>query len=1338
MILHRRIPVLLLAAVLGLAAIQPCAADDRAICFVGVWDRAMPLIDTAAQQAGLRAVFANPADLALVGNGKPLKSLESCSIIFILNFDSGSAMTFSQWLADTAVRNPKRLVIPLDARGVHVEFGKRNLLTQDETVQKYWRANGSINVRRLFDYTKSKYLGMPATVEPPIVIPDYGYYDPEHDDALADFVSYREFKRSRGRWVEGAPVVALLIQQSFWITHDTKVIDAQLRALEARGLNPVAIFGDRQSMVEKLIRETKPDALIEDRHGAMWDSRKVLQVLDVPYLRPISMLASTIEEWKKDPRGMSHRDVGLFMAVQESWGTLEPIVVGGMQTDISGFQLHDPIPDRVARFAERTASWLSLRGKPNSEKKIAIVYYNKDLGKDDLMRGSPTGAFLDAPESAVRFLPRMKEAGYKIDRMPDNAPQLIQWIKQSGRNIGPWNQAELEDMVNSGATALVPLAKYERWFREKLSPAKQAEMLKAYGPPPGKLMVVRRQGRSYIVIPQVKLGNVILLPQPERGESQDDTLLHSRDIPPPHNYLAFYWWLQEEFHADAVVHWGTHGSLEMLPGKEAGLSGADWGDVCVGQMPIIDLWIMDNLAEAILARRRSYAAIVDHMVPPAFEGGTAASYKAIRSDLMKFQSLEAGLLKERYRKVISQELIANGLPSRIGLKSDAVEFDDADLDKIGTRLDELTEEEATVGLHVLGSGVSPEDEIPYIVTILGQKFLEHLAASEDPAAMSPEHHGEVREKAIQYLQTMLAEHTPPLLAETPELQKDVEFAREMKRRLRGADAEITGLLHALDGRYVTPGPGPDPIRNPDSIPGGRNLYALNPEEIPTQAAWEVGKQLVNEFLKTHHPKKVAFDLNGMDTMRDFGVVESQVLYLMGVRPVWDRNNLAIDVEVIPRSELKRPRIDVFLAMGGQYKENFTTRVHLMDKAVKLISALEEDENNVRLGTDRVKAQLLAQGTAPEKAEALSTARIFGSKPGNVSGTNILYLIPRSGVWKQDDEVADVYVDNMSYAYTGDIWGEKVDGLYRNAIQNTDAVIRVWASNMTSQLSNHHAYEYLGGLSMAITKLTGHEPEAYIADVRNSDGARMREFGEVLTSNLETELLSREWILQMKAHGYAGAGHAAELVKNTFGWSVTRQSSVSGDKWDDIYHVYVDDKFQLGIRTWMENDNAHAMEEIAATMLEASRKQYWKATPQQVNTLASLYASLVVRHGDSGGMVSGGNGGLENYVTSVLKSNPGVQSRSLAIHYINILHRVPAPGKGISSGAVPGLHARAVSAPARGVTGAARSISGVRVSGRRMSPIPAMVLAYPFLVLAVAGCAVLITIFGFLTRKGVIA
>ena len=203
----------------------------------------------------------------------------------------------------------------------------------------------------------------------------------------------------------------MLIQQSFWVTRDLKVIDAQVRELEKNGINVAVIFGDRQTLVDGLIRQVRPDLLIEDRHGAMWDSRKTLEHLDVPYLRPISMLGYTLDEWRNDPRGLSYRDVGMFMTLQESWGTIEPVVVGGMKVNISGFHLHEPDDAGIRRFAERTASWIRLRHKPNAEKKIAIIYYNKSLGQDDLMRGSPTGAFLDGPESATRFLPLMKEDG---------------------------------------------------------------------------------------------------------------------------------------------------------------------------------------------------------------------------------------------------------------------------------------------------------------------------------------------------------------------------------------------------------------------------------------------------------------------------------------------------------------------------------------------------------------------------------------------------------------------------------------------------------------------------------------------------------------------------------------------------------------------------------------------------------------------------------------------------------------------------------------------------------------------------------------------------------------
>ena len=1312
-----------MAALLLAVALGRAATTDPRVAFIGVWDRSEPLIDQAARELGIGVAFYRAQDLTPDSTAR--KTLDRCQVVYILNLESGEAMALSKWLAGRSNHNQK--ILPLDHRGSHVELEKAGLLTDDPEVPRYWRANGPMNVRRLLQYTMVHYLGGSGKVEPPILVPDYGYYEPGHEDPFETFAALRQFKAAAGRWKERAPVAALLIQQSFWVTHDTKVVDAQIRALEAHGMNAVVIFGDTQAMVESLIHDARPDLLIEDRHGAMWDSRRVLESLDVPYLRPISMLASTIDEWKRNPQGLAHRDVGNFMTLQESWGTLEPVVVGGMHVNISGFRLHDPVPDGVERFAARAASWLNLRIKPNSEKRLAIVYYNKGLGRDDLMRGSPTGGFLDAPESAVRFLPRLQQRGYRLDRLPKDASELIGWIRQGGRNIGPWDQGELEEMVRSGKPVLIPVRQYLSWFHKKLSPANQEAVVRRFGPPPGRLMVVERRGEKFIVIPRIDLGNVILVPQPERGEKQDEKLLHSRDVPPPHNYLAFYWWLQEGYHADAAIHWGTHGTLELLPGKEAGMTRDDWSDICAGNMPVVDLWIMDNLAEATLARRRSYAHLVDHMVPPAVSAGLEGAHNALQSDVDKFAALEPGLLKEEYRKRVTEGAAREGISQKLGMQA-AKLLGDAEIARVAAFVHEVSEARTPLTLHVLGK--PPEEKYfhPYLVSVLGHQFLDHIAEAWPPpgSESGAARRAWLERRGAEFLKTNLDHSAEGLV---PDLVKDLDMARQVRAHLLAADDEIVGLLRALEGRYVQPGPGPEPIRNPASIPAGRNLYALNPEEIPTRPAWEVGMRLVDELLKRKHPRKVGIDLSGMDTMRDFGVTESEALYLMGVRPVWDRNGLAIDVEPIPRSELKRARVDVFCAMGGQYKENFPTRVKLLDKAVRLVSALEEEDNLVRAGTLHNEKALEAKGYSREQARDLANARIFGTKPGNMSGTNILYLVPRSGVWEKDAEVADVYVDSMSYAYTGDVWGQKVQGVYEQAIQGTDTVVRVWASNMTSQLSNHHAYEYLGGLSMAVAKFTGRQPEAFIADVRDPNGARLREFGEVLATNMETELLNQAWIEGMKEHGYAGAGHAAELVKNTFGWSVTRKGSVSDAQWSDVYAVYVQDRYHLQVREWMEKVNPHALEEIAATMIEAARKGTWGADRAQVEQLTALYARLVVKHGDSGGLVSGGNKHLEEYVSGVLEAKGTAPGKALA--------KRMAESLGKSAGAVP-------PAPAHAPTAA--PASQPRIVGRRLERIAEQVPrapASPFspavrnLYLLIVAFALSLLSYGFAVRRGAI-
>jgi cobaltochelatase CobN len=919
----------------------------------------------------------------------------------------------------------------------------------------------------------------------------------------------------------------------------------------------------------------------------------------------------------------------MFMSLQELNGTIEPIVVGGLQVNTAGFRLHEPISERIAHLAERAWSWVALRRSANADKRLAIVYYNKYLGQGDLVRGSPTGAFLDGPESLVRFLPRLRERGFTVDRLPGTAAELLGWLKERGRNLAPWAQGDLERMADLPGMVLVPAPRYRAWYENRLDAAQRAAVEARFGPPPGRMMVVRRNGVDHIVVPTVRLGDVILLPQPERGESQDDSLLHSRDVPPPHHYLATHWWLQEEFKASALLMWGTHGSLELLPGKEAGLSSRDWSDICLGRMPVVYPWIMDNLGEATLARRRAYAVLVDHLPPLAQKSALADDLDRIHGDIHKFSTLEDGLLRQEFRKRISAAARAARLP---GVPAGSGPFDDAAIAAADGWLHRQLDEATPTSLHVLGQAPGDREVIDPLVASLRRPFLERLAALVPPPSDLPatEHSRWLQRNGRLIIErSALGAEEPPV-----ELAQDVARARDLLARLRQSDREIAAILEALEGRFVRPGPGPDPVRNPASAPGGRNLYGLNPEEIPTRPSWTVAVQLIDQLLATKRPAKVGIDLNGMETMRDFGVNEAQVLYLLGVRPLWDHNGLAVDVELIPRAELTHPRVDVFVAMGGQYKENFPSRVRLLDKAVRLAAAAEEADNGVRAGTVRQRDALRARGLPPADAEALSVARIFGTKPGNMSGTNILHLIPRSGAWEGEDEVASVYLDSMSYAYTGERWGERIDGLYAAAIQDTDTLIRVWASNMTSQLSNHHAYEYLGGLSMAVRALTGKEPEAFIADVRDPDGARLRRFEEVLESNLRSELLNRQWLAGMKAHDYAGAGHIAELVKNTLGWSVTRPASVDARVWDEIHQVVVRDSYDLDLERWFERQNPAALQEIAATMLEAARKGHWKPDTAVLRELAELYARLTIAHGAATGIVGGGNRQLDQQVATL--------------------------------------------------------------------------------------------------------
>ncbi len=577
-------------------------------------------------------------------------------------------------------------------------------------------------------------------------------------------------------------------------------------------------------------------------------------------------------------------------------------------------------------------------------------------------------------------------------------------------------------------------------------------------------------------------------------------------------------------------------------------------------------------------------------------------------------------------------------------------MNDEQIEQIELQLHEIQLSVTAIRLHVLGQQPDVKHKIPFLASMLGRPFLDNLCAVLPELETTPDERDHARIRAREVLETIVRQMVVDRLtsaealklagadttsAAAGEVAKSLDAVNDYRDSLSATDREIANVLRALDGKFIPPGPGADPVRNPGAIPTGRNLYSLNPEEVPTKQAWEVGVQLVDQLLAENPSlKKVAFDMNAFETMRDYGVTESQAFYLMGVRPVWDRNNLAVDVEVIPREELQRPRVDVFMSIGGSMRDNFPSRVRLLDKAVRLVSEIDEPDNLIRAGTEAMRQELQDRGFSQERVNLLAPARIFGPKPGGY-GTDILYLVPKTGAWDDRSEIAEVFEHNMSSVFTGDLWGEEVPGLYQTAMRDTDLILRTWTSNMTGPLTNHHVVEYAGGLSLAIEHITGKQPKLMLNDVRNEP--KVRDFDEVLATEAQVTMLNPKWLRGMMENDYAGAGMMAEVVSNTAGWESTRPGSVPDAMWEQIVDTYVRDKQNLNMREWFEAENPFAFQEITATLLEMVRKGYWKADEATIREIANEHARSVATHGESGGLRGGGNKKLQAFVAEVLSA-----------------------------------------------------------------------------------------------------
>ena len=1255
------------------------------------------------------------------------------------------------------------------------ELVKSAGIEDDPNLWAYYDKPSDESLRRLLGYVNVKYLGRPGAVEPPTEVPHSGFFNPDSKTLFTNVTEFLAWAAENKKELIAAPRVVVDVHFPQLMIQQPEVVKALIRALERRGMLTVAAI-DYDPLYEPMVLEFKPDCVVHT--CCTPETLEFRRKLDVPHLESIYFRQQSIEEWLKSPEGLLPGDYFFQVATGEFIGTIEPHTGGGPIHPGGSAEASTPVTGRVERLADRAVSWIRLRHKENSAKKVAFVYYDLSGGKSEIMRGTATGMFMNGPRSLIGVLDRMRREGYAITNAPHSEDELIDRLMDHGRQIGLWAPGLLDRLARSGQAVLVPAETYRRWFETKVPAEQRAELVKRWGEPPGQFLVWENSGKSFIVIPRIDLGNVILLPQPLRGEAHDAlSLLHDRLVPPPHNYLATYFWLQEEFGADALVHFGTHGSEILMASKSVGLCEKDWSDILLGTMPNIYPWIINNLGEGPLARRRAYAVLISHLTPPSVTAGLPDPLQNLSNEIDKWATLEDGALKDKFQAYITEQVLTNHLDQDIhaDLSSPRL-LTSEEIVKTAEHLHHLYNETIPISLHVFGQPPPDHFMNSYLVTCLRKRFLDGLAeVIEVPPSAARFKGGDeiyLRKKAEEAMDLAFARGFSP--EETvkaiggrvgadglpKKVQEGFALARELREGFSYTTDETGNLLAALNGRFIPPGPGNSPDRNPGSVPTGRNMYVMNPEEVPSQSSWELGKmladQLIAERLKTEgrYPEKVGFWLSPFASFHDYGVMEAEILYLLGVRPVWDNRNVVSDVELISAKELGRPRLDIFVATEGVYNDMLPTRMELLDKAIRMVAELKEEGNAVYADSERVRQELEQSGMDAARSAALSRARIFGYPPGERAQWAYWYYVMRSGSWEGRDELVKAYLENVQYVYTKGIWGENAPEAYTRHIRGTEVVVKSWSDRTSSPLSGSYFWFDSGSFSLAIKYLTGREPDLVFSDVHDPDHARMMAMEDTLRENLRTRLFNPKWIEGMKSEGYAGADQVAKHVANVLGWTIMRENSISDDVWEEITDVYIRDKLDLHLKEWFDAENPYAFQEMAEIMLEAVRKDYWKADEATVLEIAERYIRSAAKHGEGGGVRgSGTNPKLKEFIKAAARRMP--QTEEWKAVRAELRKKVaemtePLPADAVVKTPVPAaapapqVPPAAPSTPDTGVAAAKPQATprsapppGVpeQVAGQKLEPVASPGHHVRRLWWAAGGLFLILLVYGFVRRKG---
>jgi len=1105
---------------------------------------------------------------------------------------------------------------------------------QAKNIASYYNNAGRDNYRNMMLYLASDFLKLSSVVvQSPIIVPSVGLY---HYDFPGLVTADEEAFFEQLNISDNQPVIAIGIHRSVVDYEQQQIVDALIKGLEEKGAKALAYFfeGEDQTMnfTELLSVEnadnpkgfdSRIDLLINYRSLHFVAKRRgEFEKLGVPVLHALNYTEGDQLSFEADNAGISPSLTPFFLVMPEDTGSADPTIIAannkGVKTAID-YQLH--------ALVERAYNHANLAHIKNSEKKVATFIWNYPPGEKNI-----GAAFLDVPTSIENISKAMKEKGYHVDIKDHKSI-----IESAGKLLRPYYRGEdAEQLIAQDLAEYMPLTTYLNWFNA-LPDTVTKPIIERWGKPEesGMLRQAQIDGKTVpsFVIPRMNLGNMIVMPQGVRGESAKEhaNLYHSTKTPINHSYLAIYLFAREIFDADAYIHLGTHGSQEWLTGKERGLSVYDAPSLALGNLPVFYPYIIDNVGEAMQAKRRGRATMISHLTPGFAKAGLYTEVANLSEKINNYLMLSTGQTKANTQAEITKMAEKLNILKDLSLEKGDLSADfDNHIAKLQDHLNALAQMSQPLGVHVFGDLPKDSHLFSTMLQMLGDDFTKRAKKYEQVHNLSVAASEQFDERNVKKLHALdgfqlLKNYieSPAKIADLDEqLGADLTLAKTYWDNFQ-AISETQNLMLALDANYIATSYGGDPIRNPESAPTGRNLIGFNPAKVPSKEAYDAGVILMNQtidaYVEKHgeFPEKLAFSLWSLETMRHQGALEAQILHALGLKPKWNHQGHVVGTEVIPYKDLKRPRIDVVISATGLYRDAFPNVMLWIAKAIDKVAKMKEDNNFVYRHASALKTELLEKGKSEKDADYLSSIRIFSNETGNY-GTGLAGSSLASDTWETDDKLANLYLDRMGFAYGADEkrWSENVanvlgegQGLYSKVLSGTDGVIFSRSTNLYALMTNDDPFQYFGGIGLAVRHLDGKTPEMYVSNLRKKDQLKSQTLDDFINQEMRSRYFHPRWIKAMQDSGYAGATVILDRMNNMWGWEVMTPEAIRDDQWQEFFEVYVEDKYQMDMREFFEEHNAESLAQIIERMLEAVRKGYWDADEETIKKMVETYSEL---------------------------------------------------------------------------------------------------------------------------------